>query len=67
MRCGARVVPHRLSEDKTLFNLDLPVQLLLKQGQVEVDEGDFIPDYAGSVLVHRRVIEELNKEIKVWH
>lgn len=56
---------HRLSEDKTLFNLDLQVQLLLKQGQVEVDEGDFIPDYSGSVLVHRRVIEELNKEIKV--
>ena len=48
-----------------LFNLDLQVQLLLKQGQVEVDEGDFIPDYSGSVLVHRRVIEELNKEIKV--
>ena len=56
---------HRLSEEKTLFNLDLTVQLLLKQGQVEVDEGDFVPDYSESVLVHRRVIEDLNKEIKV--
>ena len=45
--------------------MDLTVQLLLKQGQVEVDEGDFIPDYSDSVLVHRRIIEELNKEIKV--
>lgn len=56
---------HRLSEDKTLFNLDLTVQLLLKQGQVEIEEGDFIPDYSESVLIHRKVIEELNKEIKV--
>ena len=55
----------RLSEDKTTFNLDLAVQLLLRQGQVEVEEGDFVPDYSGSVLVHRRAIEELNKEIKV--
>ena len=59
------LVPHRLSEEKTLFNLDLAVQLLLKQGQVEIDEGEFIPDYSGSVLVHRKAIEELNKEIKV--
>lgn len=57
----------RLGEDKTIFNLDLQVQLLLKQGQVEIDEGDFIPDYSGSVLVHRRDIENLNKEIKVCH
>lgn len=41
------------------------MQLLLRQGQVEVEEGDFVPDYSGSVLVHRRAIEELNKEIKV--
>ena len=41
------------------------MQLLLRQGQVEVEEGDFVPDYSTSVLVHRGVIEELNKEIKV--
>ena len=34
---------------------------------MEIDEGDFIPDYSESVLIHRRDIEELNKEIKVWH
>ena len=60
------IINHRLSEEKTLFNLDLAVQLLLKQGQVEIDEGEFIPDYSESVLVHRRIIEELNKEIKVY-
>ena len=55
----------RLGEEKTLFNQDLAVQLLLKQGQVEVEEGEFVPDYSASVLIHRRVIEELNQEIKV--
>ena len=55
----------RLSEDKTAYTQDLAVQLLLRHGQVEVEEGDFVPDYSGSVLVHRRAIEELNKEIKV--
>ena len=41
------------------------VQLLLKQGQVEVDPGNFIPDFRDSVLVHRSVIEDLNATIKV--
>ena len=48
------------------------VQLLLKQGQVEVDSGQFVHDYHDSVLVHRSVVEDLNTTIKVptytsWH
>lgn len=47
-----------------IFDLNLEVQFLLKQGQVEVDMGKFIPDFSDSVLVHRSCIEELNSQIK---
>lgn len=48
-----------------IFDLNLGVQFLLKQGQVEVDIGKFVPDFFDSVLVHRSCIEELNSQIKV--
>lgn len=48
-----------------IFDLNLEIQFLLKQGQVEVDMGNFIPDFSDSVLVHRGQIEELNSHIKV--
>ena len=57
----------RLQEDKMIFDLNLEIQFLLKQGQVEVDMGKFIPDFSDSVLVHRSRIEELNSQIKVHH
>ncbi len=55
----------RLRVEKHRFFTNLEVQLLLKQGQVEVDPGNFIPDYTSSLLIHRSVVEELNKEIRV--
>ncbi|PVD30534.1 hypothetical protein C0Q70_09802 [Pomacea canaliculata] len=54
----------KLKDDQLLFTLDLEVQLLLKQGQVEVDAGQFIHDYNNSVLIHRSVVEDLNATIK---
>ncbi|GFO10121.1 cilia- and flagella-associated protein 43-like isoform x2 [Plakobranchus ocellatus] len=54
----------RLKEDEQRFILNLEVQLLLKQGQIEVDAGPFIRDYRDSVLVHRSVVEDLNSTIK---
>lgn len=54
-----------MKEDRQRFNLNLEVQLLLKQGQVEVDSGAFIHDYKDSALLHRSVVEELNNNIKV--
>ena len=33
--------------------------------QVEVDAGDYVPDFTDSVLIHRSVVEELNSQIKV--
>ena len=48
-----------------IFELNLEIQFLLKQGQVEGDMGDFTPDFSDSVLIHRSRIEELNSQIKV--
>ncbi|XP_060599927.1 cilia- and flagella-associated protein 43-like [Ruditapes philippinarum] len=55
---------NKLREDRARFNLNLEVQLLLKQGQVEVDAGSFIHDYKDSALIHRNVVEDLNGTIK---
>lgn len=57
----------RLHDDRVRFNLNLEVQLMLKQGQVEVDPTNFIQDYKDSALIHRTVVEELNSNIKVGH
>ncbi|XP_030628306.1 cilia- and flagella-associated protein 43 [Chanos chanos] len=54
----------RLREQKVRFRLDVMVQILLKQGQVEVEAGHFIPDYSDSLLLHRSVVEELNSTIR---
>ncbi len=48
-----------------MCELNLEIQFLLKQGQVEVDMGEFVPDFSDSVLVHRSSVEELNSQIKV--
>ncbi|XP_031564143.1 cilia- and flagella-associated protein 43-like [Actinia tenebrosa] len=53
----------RLREEKIKFLINLEVQLLLKQGQVEVPPGPFITDYSDSILVHRSVVEDLNAQI----
>ncbi|BFY97723.1 hypothetical protein BsWGS_00763 [Bradybaena similaris] len=54
----------KLKEDEQRFILNLEVQLLLKQGQIEVDCGPFIQDFRDSVLIHRSVVEDLNTTIK---
>ena len=63
--CMFYFLHNRLQEEKMVFDLNLEIQFLLKQGQVEVDMGRFIPDFSDSVLVHRSSIEELNSQIKV--
>eukprot|EP00105_Crassostrea_gigas_P045206 XP_019929354.1 PREDICTED: cilia- and flagella-associated protein 43 [Crassostrea gigas] len=55
---------NKLHDDRVRFNLNLEVQLMLKQGQVEVDPTNFIQDYKDSALIHRTVVEELNSNIK---
>lgn len=41
------------------------VQVVLQQGQVEVEAKDFIADYEVALLIHRSVIEDLNSTIRV--
>ncbi|XP_060097687.1 cilia- and flagella-associated protein 43 [Heteronotia binoei] len=53
-----------LREMKMKFQLDLMVQFLLKQGQVELDSSNLIPDYTDAILINRSIIEELNSTIR---
>nr|XP_039264137.1 cilia- and flagella-associated protein 43-like [Styela clava] len=55
---------NKLGEDRMKNNLNLEIQFLLKQGQVEVETGDFIADYDNSILIHRPVVEDLNATIR---
>ena len=50
------------------FQLDLLVQVLLRQGQVEVEVSPAlcIPDHRDSVMHHRSVVEDLSANIKVY-
>lgn len=45
--------------------MNLMVQLVLKQGQVEVMSDDFISEYNTSILLHKAVVEDLNNTIQV--
>uniref|UniRef100_A0A6Q2ZM02 Cilia- and flagella-associated protein 43 n=1 Tax=Esox lucius TaxID=8010 RepID=A0A6Q2ZM02_ESOLU len=53
-----------LREEKMRFRLDIMVQILIRQGQVEIENGDFIADYSDSLLIHKCVVEDLNKTIR---
>ncbi|KAI3363278.1 hypothetical protein L3Q82_011908 [Scortum barcoo] len=53
-----------LHKEKNRFLTDIMVQVLLKQGQVEVSTTDLTPDYTESVLHHRSVVEDLNRTIR---
>ncbi|XP_013915005.1 PREDICTED: cilia- and flagella-associated protein 43 [Thamnophis sirtalis] len=52
-----------LREQKMRFQLDLMVQFLFKQGQVELEGTNLIPDYTDAILINRTIIEELNSMI----
>ncbi|XP_065649701.1 cilia- and flagella-associated protein 43 isoform X4 [Hydra vulgaris] len=54
----------KIRDERLQFNLNIEVQLLLKQGQVEVGSCDLVPDYTECILVHRSVVENLNSTIK---
>uniref|UniRef100_A0A8C6TSJ9 Uncharacterized protein n=1 Tax=Neogobius melanostomus TaxID=47308 RepID=A0A8C6TSJ9_9GOBI len=55
----------RLHKVKNRFAVDIMVQVLLKQSQVEVPNTELTADYSDSVLLHRSVVEDLNKNIRV--
>lgn len=43
----------------------MQIQLLMKQGQVEIDSGPHVHKYENCLLIHRNVVESLNKIIQV--
>ena len=43
----------------------MQVQLLMKQGQVEIESGPYVHNYENCLLIHRNVVESLNKIILV--
>lgn len=53
-----------LKKTRQKFDINLEIQLLLKQGQVELETGMFTYNFNDSVLIHRSIIEELNSKIK---
>ncbi|XP_063718204.1 cilia- and flagella-associated protein 43-like isoform X2 [Symsagittifera roscoffensis] len=54
----------RVREEKHQRMMNLELQLLMRQGQVEVAaKDDFITEFKDSLLVHRGVVEQLNSKI----
>ncbi|KAF6107961.1 cilia and flagella associated protein 43 [Phyllostomus discolor] len=53
-----------LQEQKVKFQLNLTIQILLKQGQVEVENFQLLLDYSDAILINRNIIEDLNSVIR---
>lgn len=58
-------LPVSLHGERNRFLTDIMIQVLLKQDQVEVSTTGLTADYTGSVLLHRSVVEDLNRTIRV--
>lgn len=59
------LLPSSLHEEKNRSLTDIMVQVLLKQGQVEVYTTELTPDYTDCVHLHRTEVEDLNRTIRV--
>uniref|UniRef100_G1SVP3 Cilia- and flagella-associated protein 43 n=1 Tax=Oryctolagus cuniculus TaxID=9986 RepID=G1SVP3_RABIT len=53
-----------LQDEKVRFQLDLMVQILLKQGQVELENFQLILEYSDAILINKNIIEDLNSVIR---
>ncbi|XP_040110308.1 cilia- and flagella-associated protein 43 isoform X2 [Oryx dammah] len=53
-----------LQEDKVKFQLNLTIQILLKQGQVELENFQLMLDYSDAILINKMIIEDLNSVIR---
>ncbi|KAL2769304.1 cilia- and flagella-associated protein 43, partial [Daubentonia madagascariensis] len=53
-----------LQEEKVKFQLNLTIQILLKQGQVELENFQLILDYPDAILINKNIIEDLNSVIR---
>ncbi|XP_054585197.1 cilia- and flagella-associated protein 43 [Eptesicus fuscus] len=53
-----------LQEEKVKFQLNLTIQILLKQGQVELENFQLLLEYADAILINKTIIEDLNAVIR---
>ncbi|XP_043843874.1 LOW QUALITY PROTEIN: cilia- and flagella-associated protein 43-like [Dromiciops gliroides] len=53
-----------LQEEKMNYQLDMTIQLLLTQGQVEMENFQFLLDFTDSILINRVIIEDINSVIR---
>ncbi|RZF33117.1 hypothetical protein LSTR_LSTR017502 [Laodelphax striatellus] len=53
-----------LREERTTFNQNFQVQLVLKQGQVELQTSGQISDFDDCVLVDKSLVEDINNLVK---
>ncbi|XP_029425526.1 cilia- and flagella-associated protein 43 isoform X3 [Nannospalax galili] len=54
----------RLQDDKAKFQVNLTIQILLKQGQVELENFQLILGYPDAILINKTIIEDLNSVIR---
>ncbi|EGW14682.1 WD repeat-containing protein C10orf79 [Cricetulus griseus] len=55
----------RLQEEKVKFQVNLTIQVLLKQGQVELENFQLSLEYSDAILINKNIIEDLNSVIRV--
>ncbi|XP_044924463.1 cilia- and flagella-associated protein 43 isoform X6 [Mustela putorius furo] len=53
-----------LQEEKVRFQLNLTIQVLLKQGQVELENFQLLLEYPDAILINKNIIEDLNSVIR---
>ncbi|XP_058399929.1 cilia- and flagella-associated protein 43 [Diceros bicornis minor] len=53
-----------LQEEKARFQLNLTIQILLKQGQVELENFQLLLEYSDAILINKNIIEDLNSVIR---
>ncbi|XP_023571341.1 cilia- and flagella-associated protein 43 isoform X2 [Octodon degus] len=53
-----------LQEEKVKYQLNLTIQMLLKQGQVELENFQQLLQYPDAILISRTIIEDLNSVIR---
>ncbi|XP_058292027.1 cilia- and flagella-associated protein 43 isoform X4 [Hylobates moloch] len=53
-----------LQEEKVRFQLNLTIQILLKQGQVELENFQLVLEYSDAILINKNIIEDLNSAIR---
>ncbi|KAL1789130.1 cilia-and flagella-associated protein 43 [Sigmodon hispidus] len=54
----------RLQDEKVKFQVNLTIQILLKQGQVELENFQLVLEYSDAILINKNIIEDLNSVIR---